>query len=371
MKVQNFGKLRDGRRAGLYILTNTSGTEVTVTDYGATLVSVVLPDRNGKLRDIVLGHDKVSDYEVGHGSIGATVGRVANRIGNASFELNGKTYELTNNDGPNTLHGGTDSYSKRLWQTKLPFSKISTLDVALEFRESMNDGGSAQWSGNLNGDSVTFVLDSPDGDQRFPGDLNISVTYTLTECNELRIEYKAVSNQDTPVNLTNHSYFNLNGDASGSVLNQECMVRACSFTPCDMYTLTTGEIRSVEGTPMDFRESKRLGQDIAADDEQLRFGNGYDHNFVLDGKGIAATLYSQDSGIKMTVETDMPGMQLYTGNYLDDPTGKRGAVYEKYSGVCFETQFWPDSVNKDNFPGGILKADEEFTSCTTYKFEVI
>lgn len=342
MNIHNFGKLKDGRRAGLYVLTNSSGMEVSVTDFGATLVSVIINDKNGIQRDVVLGHDSVSEYESGSGSIGATVGRFANRIGNASFEMNGRKYELTANNGPNALHGGRDHYDKRLWL----------------------------WKENSDGNSVTFVLDSPDGDQGFPGNLHIEVTYSLTDDNVLGINYKAVSDKDTPLNLTNHSYFNMNGDSSGSVLDQICMIRATSFTPNDSWSLPTGEIRGVEGTPMDFREPKKLGQDIEIEDEQLEFGNGYDHNFVLDGKGVAATLYAEESGIRMTVSTDLPGVQLYTANYMDDTTGKRGAAYGPRSAVCFETQFWPDAVNKENFPGGMIKAGEEFVSCTEFNFEV-
>lgn len=342
MKIKDFGKLNDGRSANLFVLTNANGMEASVTDFGATLVSVVLPDKNGKLRDVVLGHAKVSDYESGSGSIGATVGRFANRIGNASFEMNGRRYELTANNGPNALHGGRDHYDKRLWQ----------------------------WKENSNDESVTFVLDSPDGDQGFPGNLHIEVTYSLTDENVLGIQYNAVSDQDTPLNLTNHSYFNMNGDASGSVMEQICMINASAFTPNDSFSLPIGEIRSVEGTPMDFRVPKKLGLDIEMEDEQLRFGNGYDHNFVLDGEGTAATLYAEESGIKMTVSTDLPGVQLYTANYMNDPTGKNGAVYGNRSAACFETQFWPDAVNKENFPGGMIKAGEEFVSRTEFKFEV-
>ena len=385
MKVYSFGKLSDGRTAGLYILKNANGMEVSITDYGATIVSLVVPDKNGKYRDVVLGHDDVSGYENGHGSIGAVVGRFANRICGAKVEIGGKTYELTANHGPNTLHGGRDFYNKRLWEAKIQFGQIKSNEIyKVSALESLNDRWPSSVQENITGDSVTFCLDSPDGDQGFPGNLHIEVTYTLTENDELNIDYRAVSDSDTPLNLTNHSYFNLNGDSCPTVLDQICQIRADGFTPNDEFCLPTGEIRSVGGTPFDFREPKPLGQDINEDDIQLKFGGGYDHNFVIatrdelaqfDETGgklsfkEAASLYAADSGIKMTVMTDLPGVQLYTANGMNDHTGKRGASYGPRGSVCFETQFWPDAVTKENFPGGILRAGEEFVSRTTYKFE--
>lgn len=384
MQMYGFGKLADGRQAGLYVLRNSNGMTAKVTDYGATLVSLLVPDKNGKVRDVVLGHDDVSGYENGHGSIGATVGRVANRIGNASFTLNGTEYQLTANNGTNCLHGGRDPYNKRLWKAVIPFGKISSGSVAAKANavESMNDGLPAYVQENSLGDRVTFSLDSPDGDQGFPGNLHIEVTYTLTNENELHIEYRAKSDEDTALNLTNHSYFNLDGDDSRSVLSQICMIRAEQFTPGDAGLLPTGKIADTAGTPMDFREEKPLGRDINDNYEPLIFAGGYDHNFVIDGwddpdpdneKGFcpyreAATLRSEESGIKMTVLTDLPGMQLYTACGMENEPGKGDTIYGKYCSVCFETQFWPDSVNKENFPGGFLKAGEEFYSRTTYQF---
>ena len=385
MRINDFGSLSDGRKAGLYILKNSNGMTVSVTDYGATLVSIKLLDKDGNVRDVVLGHDDVAGYEKGDGFIGASVGRFANRIGNASFSLNGETYELTANDGTNSLHGGRDPYSFRLWQAVIPFGKISSGSVAAKVNatESMNDGQPAYVQMDQNGDTVTFALDSPDGDQGYPGNLHVEVTYTLTNNNELHIDYRAKSDKDTALNLTNHSYFNLSGHDSGSVLEQVCEIEASKFTPNDAGLLPTGELRDVEGTPMDFRSPKAFGRDINDDYEQLKLAGGYDHNFIIDGwdevpgeneKGFcnyrkAAVLRSEESGISMTVMTDLPGMQLYTACALGRDLGKDGAVYGKYNGVCFETQFWPDAVNKEHFPGGVIKAGEEYYSRTSFCFE--
>ena len=441
MRIRSFGKLSDGRSAGLYILSNRNGMEVHLTDYGASIVRLIVPDSSGNYRDVVLGYDNVAGYEAGEASIGATVGRVANRISNASFDMNGRHYILTANSGPNTLHGGRDFYAKRLWSPVISFGTISTSDIASAYAvESMND-----WSREPRGrekspadseqDSITFTLLSPDGDQGFPGDLRITLTYTLTDDNELHIDYHAVLNADekksainptarkssdteigaysaetwipvsagtepaedtvkesdrrisTPINLTNHSYFNLNGHDSGTVLMQTVQINAEQFTETDMRSVPTGTLLDVKWTPMDFRTPKTLAQDIDNDYEPLRFGAGYDHNYVLssaepaedagktpDGQSPyreVACMCSDDSGIRMTVLTDLPGMQLYTANYLDAEPGKDGAIYKKRSAVCFETQFWPDTVNKENFPGGVLTEGEEFTSRTTYKFSVI
>ena len=368
-----FGKLNDGRTAGLYVLRNSSGMSAALTDYGATLVSLAVPDRNGDIRDVVLGHDDASGYEEGQGYIGATVGRFANRIGGACFSLNGKEYELTANDGSNTLHGGRDSYSSRLWSVKIPFSEVSSRDImASSAPESISDGVSQLARSNIANKRVVFCLDSPDGDQGFPGKLHIEVTYTLTDEGELHIDYLARSDADTPFNPTNHSYFNLNGHASGSILEHIVQIDASEYTPSDQGLLPTGEIKSVSGTPMDFTIPKMIGQDIGADYADLKNGGGYDHNYVIARmKGEykeAASLYSRESGIRMEVLTDMPGLQMYTANFMKGEIGKDGVIYDLRSAVCFETQYWPDSVNRENFPDCILKAGEEFRSRTTYRF---
>ncbi len=458
MKFRSFGKLSDGRDTGLYILSNRNGMEAHLTDYGAAVVRLIVPDRDGKFRDVVLGYEDAAGYEKGGVFLGATVGRFANRISNASFDMNGRHYILTANDGPNTLHGGRDFYSQRIWQPVISFGKVSSRDIAAAYAvESMNDWsremrGAAQGASDTDvSDKITFILNSPDGDQGFPGDLHIEVTYTLTDDNELHIDYRAcfdaeeemsaippsargagasgdathaeigipvsasgqamsagggasramnagtgasqvmsmgagTSSQNeasdegkadrrlsTPLNLTNHSYFNLNGHDSGTVLTQIVRIDADKFTETDSRSIPTGTLLDVKWTPMDFRKPKTLLEDIDKDYEPLRFGGGYDHNYVLNEEGQTeyrevACMYSADSGIRMSVLTDLPGMQLYTGNYLDNEQGKDGAVYKKRSAACFETQFWPDAVNKESFPGGVLREGEEFTSRTTYKF---
>ena len=349
-----FGTISDGREAGLYLLKNSRGTEAAVTDYGAALVRMMVCDKKGQMRDVVLGYDCASDYEEAQESMGATVGRFANRIGKGSFTLKGINYQLTRNNGPNTLHGGRDFYVHRLWKV-------------MEEKESL----------------VTFALKSPDGDQGFPGNLDITVTYELTEDNELMIRYTARADQDTPLNLTNHSYFNLAGHDSGSVLSHVLVVQADQITEPDENNLPTGNYLPVEGTALDFRQPKALGRDIGADCPALITGNGYDQNYVLrnDGKDAgsadqcgeryyreAAALSCQESGITMTVSTDLPGMQIYTANYLSSDHGKGGSRYQPRDAVCLETQYYPDSVNKEHFPGGILKAGETFESRTGYRF---
>lgn len=380
MIIRSFGRLRDGSPAGLYILRNSKGMSAAVTNYGAALVSLNVPDRYGRMVDVVLGYEDAAAYEAGQGSLGGTVGRVANRIGHARFSLNGRDYELTANNGENALHGGRDPYEKRLWEVKVPFSKASSGDIMNAYAsESISDGASKQAIDNLSDGQITFCLDSPDGDQGFPGDLHLEVTYKLTDNGALIIYYKAEAGADTPIGFTNHSYFNLNGHSSGSVLGHEAEIRADYYTATDNGLLPTGELVDVTGTPMDFREFRRLGAEIDADYDALRFGGGYDHNFVVDkyyeGSDTAkfkevASLISHDTGIIMKVLSDMPGLQLYTANGLHGQVGKDGVVYEPRSGVCFETQFWPDTVNKEYFPGGILRAGETFRSKTAYLFSI-
>ena len=392
MNVVGFGKVSSGRTAGLYILKNTNGMRAAITDYGAALVGLLVPCHKGEAKDVVLGYDDAAGYEAGNVYFGATVGRVGNRIGGAKFELDGKTYELEKNDGENSLHGGRDFYNKRFWDAKIPFAEVSSREIGTAFaKESMNDGGRSVKLEGKDGDTVTFVLDSPDGDQGYPGSLHIEVTYTLTDANELHIDYKAElvdGAASTLFNPTNHSYFNLSGHDSGSVLDHEVIIRADRFTPTDGQLIPTGELRDVTGTPMDFRQPKMIMQDIGRDFQPIELAGGYDHNYVLNAgdnsqpectkqvklaEGIGAyrevaELFSEESGIRMTVLTDLPGLQFYTGNFLDDEPGKDGAVYVRRAGACFESQFWPDAVNKENFPGGILKAGETFASRTTYKF---
>ena len=339
--THSFGMTSKGEEARLFTIQNGKGMEIKVSDYGAALVQVRVPDKEGRLLDVVLGYDEVQGYEAGNAFFGATIGRVANRIGNGEFQLGGRTYELTRNDGQNTLHGGRDFYNKRIWKT-----------------------------GKTGEDHVEFLLDSPSGDQGFPGNVKISVTYTLTKDNEIKIQYRAVPDADTLINLTNHSYFNLSGHASGTVLAQEVMLYADAYARADSQSIPTGEIVPVSGTPMDFRQLKPIGAEIDEAYEALEFGKGYDHNWVLNKKGYrkAAFMRSKESGIAMEVYTDLPGLQFYTANFVDHEKGKEGAVYNMRQAACFETQYFPDAVHKDHFEGPEVKAEEIYETTTAYRF---
>lgn len=339
--ICEFGKTAGAEQAKLYILKNSSGMEAAVSDYGATLVRLLVPDKHGDQKDVVLGYDTVEGYEKGTCHFGATVGRVANRIGGASFELNGKQYSLTVNGNGYSLHGGRDYYNKRMWKVE--------------------DAGES---------SVTFLLDSPDGDQGYPGEVELSVTYELTEDNELRIHYYGQPKEDTLLNLTNHSYFNLSGHDSGDVLAQEVMIAADAYTRADVNSIPTGEIVPVDGTPMDFREYKAIGKEIGEDYEALNFGQGYDHNWVLNGSGmrLAAGMRSLETGIAMEVMTDLPGVQFYVGNFIEKEQGKGGAEYLRRHGACFETQYFPDAIHKENFEAPVVRAGETYNTTTVYRF---
>lgn len=339
--VREFGRTAEGKEAKLYTLKNKGGMEIAVTDYGAALVKVLVPDKDGKAKDVVLGYDRASDYEAGGVYFGATVGRVANRIGGASFSLNGKEYKLTANDNQNSLHGGRDYYNKRMWSVE-----------------------------DLTEQKAVFCLESPDGDQGYPGAVKVTVTYELTDDNELTIHYHAVSDADTLLNLTNHSYFNLSGHASGTVLGQEVFIAAEAFTRADAESIPTGELVPVAGTPMDFREYKAIGAEIEKDYEALILGQGYDHNWALDGTGMrtVAGMRSKETGIVMEVLTDLPGMQFYTGNFIISEQGKEGAEYKRRHGACFETQYFPDAVHKEHFAGPAVKAGVPYDTVTVYRF---
>lgn len=379
-----FGQIGDGRTAGLYILESPDGLHAAVTDYGATLVSLAVPDRDGVLRDVVLGHDDAAGYENGDGYIGTSVGRFANRIAGACFELNGKTYELSANDGANCLHGGRNFYKDRIWGVKVSFTSVKKNDFMAAFTsESISDKDPMRGLRGLHDDKITFVLDDPDCSQGFPGNLHLEVTYSLPGNGELKIEYRAVCDTDTPASFTNHSYFNLNGHDSGTILDHVVKINAEHFMPVDAGLIPLGEPRPVEGTPFDFRSKKPLGRDIGSDDEQLRYGGGYDHDFVLAGAEKAgesttlrraASMYAHESGIRMDVMTDMPDMQVYTANNMSDEPGKDGAVYGRRGAVCFETQFRPDALHSsdpDIRESCILRAGEEFSSVTIYKFSTL
>ena len=346
MKKQGFGTTKDGKEALLYTLSNKNGMEISVTDYGAHLVSVLVPDKDGKKRDVVLGFDSVTGYETDGSHFGATIGRNGNRIAGAAFELHGKTYQLAKNENNNNLHSGPDGYDYRLWNV-----------------EEADDS------------AVTFVLMSPDGDQGFPGNFEVSVTYTLTDENAVEIHYEGSCDQDTVVNMTNHSYFNLAGHDAGSIENQTLVLKAEQFSPViDSASIPTGEHAPVQGTPMDFTEMKPIGRDIQEDYQALKYGNGYDHNWALNHPAgelsLSAKAEDEKTGRTMEVYTDLPGVQFYTANSLKTEHGKNHAVYTPRCGYCFETQYFPDAINKPEFASPVVKAGEEYKTTTIYKFGV-
>ena len=329
-----FGALADGTEVTAFRISRVAMSAV-VLDYGATLQSLVVPGRTGAV-DVVLGYENAGEYERREGNTGGTVGRYANRIGGGEFELNGRRYVLARNSGPNHLHGGLRGFDRRLW------------------------------SAEAGDDYVRFSRLSPDGEEGYPGNLRVAVTYTLTG-RGLLIAYDAVSDADTVISLTNHSYFNLAG--GGTALAHELRINADSFTENDGNCLPTGRLIPVAGTPFDFRAAKPVGRDIGADDGQLAIGHGYDHNFALSGRD-AAELYSPESGIAMHITTDMPGVQLYTANFLERIPGKRGALMEPHGAVCLETQEFPDAVHHVDFPSPVLRAGETYHRETELVFEV-
>ncbi|HKL99306.1 MAG TPA: aldose epimerase family protein [Mobilitalea sp.] len=352
MKItqKSFGKTSQGEEATLYTIVNSNGMKVSFTDYGANIVSLFIPDSKGNSDDIVLGFENIEGYEENGPGFGSFIGRHANRISGAKFELNGKVYELDKNNGENNLHGGFVGYNKFMYEAEVYEEEDTT--------------------------SIEFSRLSPHMEQGFPGDLDISVTYSITETNELVIEYYAVSDRDTIVNLTNHSYFNLAGHDAGSILNHKIWIKASQFTPTTADLIPTGELMDVTGTPMDFRTMKTIGQDINAEYEPLIMAGGYDHNYVLDINGNevekVAEMIEDNSGRKMEVFTNMPGMQLYTGNMLNPvKNGKGGNSYNKRDGVCFETQYFPDSCNINTFPSCKLDAGKEYDFVTIYRFTTV
>jgi aldose 1-epimerase len=339
-----FGKLNNGKEVYMYTLKNKNGMTADITNYGATVVSLFAPDKNGKFADVILGYDSLQSYEDGTSYFGAIVGRYGNRIGKGKFTLEGKGYQLTINNGENHLHGGTIGFNKKLWSTDL-----------------------------YNGHSLKMTLVSPDGDQGYPGTLTLNVTYSLTDNNELKIDYSATTDKPTILNPTNHCYFNLTGNPENTILNHVLMINADDYTPIDSEFITTGEIAKVAGTPMDFRSPTPIGERINDNFVQLKNGKGYDHNWVLNdynGKvSKAATVYDPSSGRELQVLTDQPGIQFYSGNFLDGTEiGKGGIHYQHRTAICLETQHFPDSPNKKNFPSVELKPDEKFSSTTIYRF---
>jgi aldose 1-epimerase len=349
MQVSDFGKTSGGISVSRYVLTNKLGVEAVVINYGATLVSLKVPDRAGKSADVVLGYDSVEGYEQGKSYFGGTIGRYGNRIARGEFTLDGTTFHLPKNDGPNSLHGGTIGFNKRIW-TGTDHSRADAEVLELSYT-------------------------SADGEEGYPGTLKVKVTYTLpAEANELRIDYTATTDKDTVTNLTNHSYFNLSGDASKEIVNHQLLLRAPQFTPVDATLIPTGELRAVRGTPFDFTKSTAIGVRINQDDEQLKFGKGYDHNWVLErtkkgGLQLAAEVFEPTSGRVLEVLTTEPGVQFYSGNFLDGTAkGKGGQLYAHRTGLCLETQHFPDSPNHPKFPSTVLKPGEMYRTSTVLRF---
>lgn len=345
-----FGTLPDGTEATLYTLTNAAGSSVSVTDYGGIITSIVVPDRDGQRADVTLGFDSVEGYasEAYRNALpyfGAIIGRYGNRIAGAQFELDGETYQLAANNGENHLHGGDVGFDGVMWAAE-PV-----------------EGGAA----------LRLTRTSPDGEEGYPGTLDAAVTYTLTNDDRLVIDYEATTDAPTVVNLTNHTYFNLTGDPTNTILDHRLRINADAFTPVDAGLIPTGEVRPVEGTPFDFRELTRIGDGIDADDEQIGFGPGYDHNWMLarSGNGLveAARVVEPTTGRVLVVETTEPAIQFYAGNFLDGSiTGKGGVGYARRTGFCLETQHAPDSPNQTGFPSTVLRPGETYRSQTVYAF---
>ena len=344
-----FGKLPSGEQVDLYTFRNSRGIEASITNYGGRLVTLKTPDRAGKFDDLVLGFDDLEGYVGKNPFFGALVGRYANRIANGQFTLDGVTYKLARNNGTNALHGGLRGFDKVLWRAR----QVSTRD----------------------GPGLELTYMSKDGEEGFPGNLNVTVTYSLSADNALMIDYQATTDKDTIVNLTNHSYFDLSGQRANKILQDRVMIVADTFTPITANLIPSGELKSVEGTPFDFRKEQAIGARIDEHDPQLEFAKGYDHNFVLNRKGpgasLAARITDPNSGRVMEVYTTQPGLQFYTGNHLDGTVkGKGGVVYGFRSAFCMETQHFPDSPNHPNFPSTELRPGERYHEITIFKFLV-
>jgi len=349
IKKQSFGKTADGTPVDLHILTNRTGAETAITNYGGIVVWLKVPDRKGNLGDVVLGYDSLDGYRNDKAYLGALIGRYGNRIAHGKFILDGITYTLPQNNGENTLHGGIKGFNKQVWQ--------------------------AEEIPGPNGPALRLHYVSKDGEEGFPGNLSVQVIYTWTDQNELKIEYSATTDKDTVLNLTQHSYFNLAGAGSGDVLQHQVTLHSDHFTVIDSTLIPTGEIRSVQGTPFDFRTPVAIGARIDDNDQQLKYGIGYDHNWVLesgrsDAPFLAAQAYDPHSGRTLKVWTTEPGIQFYSGNFLDGIRGKAGKIYNRRDAFCLETQHYPDSPNHPNFPSTVLKPGEHYHSITVYKFSV-
>ena len=347
IQKESFGEI-DGKAIYIYTLRNSNNIEMKITTYGGIVTSLKLPDKNGDMGDVVLGYNDLNDYIKNNPYFGAIIGRYGNRIGNAKFTLNGQEYTLAKNDGENNLHGGVKGYDKVIWEAE-PITGEDSISLKLHYL-------------------------SKDGEEGFPGNLDVNVIYTLTNENTFRIDYTATTDRSTIVNLTHHTYWNLAGDGSGSILQHELMMNANNFTPVDEGLITTGEIISVMGTPMDFRKPTAIGDSIKSNYKQLKYAGGYDHNWVLNDFNeekinFAASVYEPTSGRVMEIFTTEPGLQFYSGNFLDGSiVGKDGNNYEFQSGFCLETQHYPDSPNKPEFPAVTLMPGETYSSTTIYKF---
>lgn len=344
--VSPFGRYLDGREVQLYTISNGKGVQAAVTNVGAVLVKLICPDREGRMADIVLGFDRGEAYLNNPSFFGAVIGPNANRIGGATFQLDGVTYQLDVNNGVNNLH----SHKEQGWHKRL-------------------------WNAAIKDNSVIFSLEDEDGGMGFPGNKKVSVTYSLNEQNELRLHYHGSSDRRTILNLTNHSYFNLEGHDQGRIGEHVLQMEASCFTPADGGSIPTGDIWPVTGTPMDFTRPKQVGQEIDAEYEQLRFAGGYDHNWVIDNwDGTLrqfAVLQAPESGRIMEASTTLPGVQFYAGNFIEEQAGKGGAVYGYRSGLCLETQYFPDTANKPQFPGAVFGEGEDYDSVTVYRFGTV
>lgn len=347
-----FGVTKDGKEVTKYTLKNINGLEVSFIDLGAVITNIMMADTEGNFDDIVLGYDSVADYEINMPSFGAPLGRYANRVSNAAFTLNGKEYKLDMNDNTNCLHGGNTRFNRMMY------------DVETDTVE--------------NGESITFSRISPDGEQGIPGNLTVAITYTLNDADELMIEYYATGDDDTIINMTNHSYFNLGkgGHRCKDVLSQEVKIYADNYTPVNDILVPTGEIKSVENTALDFRDGKMIKEGLGVSDRDEKTVTEYDHNFVLNGSEVcdiakAAEFVCKETGRKMEVYTDQPGLQLYTAGTLTDSKGKDGMNYGNFCGACFETQNFPNAVNTEGFPNAVLKAGDEYSTTTIFRFSII
>ena len=340
----DFGTMPNGEKAYLFTLDNGNGLKAEITNYGGIVKSLFVNDKNGNPTDVVLGRDSLDEYLNNFGFYGAAIGRHANRIANSEFELNGTVYKVGANEGKNSLHGGIIGFDKKLWSAEAV-------------------GGSEP--------SLILSLTSPDMEEGFPGTLNVKITYTLTKDNALKINYNAVSDKDTVVNLTNHSYFNLAGHASGEMTDQVLQINSSFYTPNCKECMPTGEVLSVMGTPFDFRVPKPIGQDIDADFEQIQMFGGYDHNFVLDGRGyrLGAVASCPSNGITMKMYTDKPAVQLYTTNGVEDGrVCKDNTIYKVHQAFCLETQYFPNSMKFSHYPSPILKKGDTYDFTTSYQF---